>query len=73
MSNGISKRIRATRKERGLSVRGLAEKVGVTRTTVHRYESGTVKPSIDTLATLSDALGVSMRWLVTGDDDAVAA
>lgn len=52
--------------KRGLSVRGLAAKAGISATTVQRYRVGTYDPALmgeDTLIRLAAALDVSERTL----------
>ena len=58
MSRG--ERIRRYRKMKGLTQKSLAEKIGLAESAVRNYELGLRDPSQETLAALSDALGVPM-------------
>ena len=49
-------RVRETRKRAGLTMKGLAEKVGVSYLTIHRVESGKVSPSVSLLSDISQCL-----------------
>lgn len=55
------------RKEKGLSQKGLAEKIGVTDKTVSRWETGSYMPDIDTLAALSEFYNVLINELISGE------
>lgn len=67
----IGVRIRSKRSEIGLSQKALAEAVGVSPPAINRFEKGIKLPSIDTLAKLAKALGVSADFLLgsAADDD----
>ena len=62
----LSHRIAALRKSKGLSQEQLAERVGVSRQAVSKWETGAASPEFDKLAALSACLGVSVDELVTG-------
>jgi transcriptional regulator with XRE-family HTH domain len=53
--------VRGVRSETGLSVRALAEAVGVAASTVHRIEQGETQPTVDTLAQIVEAAGSRLR------------
>ena len=59
--------IRALREGRGLTQRGLAERIGVTDKAVSKWESGRGLPDISLIEDLARALGVSVAELLTGD------
>ena len=59
-------RIGQLRTERGWSQRILADKVDVTRGSIHRYETSRTLPRIDTLARLSRAFGMTINELLEG-------
>lgn len=50
-----------------LSGKDLAEKVGHSQSTIHRYTSGESIPRGDHLLVIADVLGVEVRWLLTGE------
>jgi transcriptional regulator with XRE-family HTH domain len=56
----IGKHLQTIRKKRGLTQKGLAEKIGVARETVAAYESGRAHLTDRTLMDLSVALRVSV-------------
>lgn len=60
----ISERIRQARKETKLSQEMLGKRVGVTKSTVSQWESGTTEPKGENLLKLADALNVSASWLL---------
>jgi len=60
----FGKRITAARKDKGLSQGDLAKQIGTMGVVLGRYERDEVKPSIEVAAKLSDALGVSLDYLV---------
>ncbi len=64
---GISERIRRFRDDTGLSLTALAGKAGISKSYLHRLESGAVdapRPSGKTLYALAEALGVTMSDLL---------
>lgn len=61
-------RLYKLRRERGISQEGLAEVVGVTRQAVQKWESGGSRPDMDNLTTLARYFGVTLDWLITGED-----
>ena len=59
-------RLRAARDARGLSQLELSRLLSVDPIVVSRYERGKIKPHIDRVETLCEALGVSLDWLLLG-------
>ena len=57
-------RLRAARKQRGLTQVQLADKVGVTQSLIGQYERGLKRPAIDRLQALAAALGITVPWLL---------
>lgn len=55
------------RKARGWSQEELAERVGVTRQAVSRWEAGTAKPDADKIIAVCDLFGVSADYLLRED------
>ena len=49
-----------------MSVEALAEKSGVSRSTLLRLESGTGNPSLETLSRLAGELGLTLRIALVG-------
>jgi len=52
--------LREARLRAGLSQEGLAERSGVNRVQINRYEAGAVAPSLDTLVELVRACGLDL-------------
>lgn len=62
----IGERIKKKREEMGLTVRELAERVGLSFTKVSERENGKRQIQIDEITKFADALGVDECYLVTG-------
>ncbi len=64
MDNNIfGERLKKIRETRKYSRTELAEKIGVSKTSLSAYESGTKKPSYEIVANLARACQTSMDWL----------
>lgn len=63
----IGARIRARRRQLGLSQSELASRLGVSFQQVQKYERGANRVAASTLVAAASALGVSIGWLV-GED-----
>lgn len=63
----FNERLRAVRKERGLTQAELAEKAGIAINSVRLYESGKVVPKIDTVRKITSALKMSVSDFITDD------
>lgn len=63
----IGNRITELREANGLSKVQLAEKLGVTKSTITRYEADIMRPNLDVLLDLRDLFGVTLDWLI-GDE-----
>jgi transcriptional regulator with XRE-family HTH domain len=63
----IGARIRARRRQLGLSQSELADQLGVSFQQVQKYERGANRVAASTLVTAAMALGVGVSWLV-GED-----
>ena len=68
----IGKRIAASRKKAGLSQEALAEKLGVSRQAVSRWETGETMPELEKCIALCRALGVSADLLLLGEEQPAA-
>lgn len=60
------------RKKRRMTMKELADKLGMSGPGIHHWESGYTQPSLERLVMLSDILGVSTDTLLKGEghDDA---
>lgn len=66
----IDEKIKKRRMELHLSIEQLAEKVGVAKSTIHRWESGfTASIKQSKIIALATALHVSPEYLVFDDED----
>lgn len=64
----IGANIKAARTQKNWTQQTLAEKSGMTNTQISAYERGKKAPTLDSLATMSSALEVSMDYLYFGDE-----
>ncbi len=60
----ISDKILNLRKENGLSQEAFAEKLGVSRQSVSKWESGAAMPDIDKIVSISEIFGVTTDYLL---------
>jgi len=65
----VPERLAETRKERGLTQRALARKAGLSQALIAELERGKHPPSINALAKISAALGVSHTDFETASFD----
>jgi Zn-dependent peptidase ImmA (M78 family)/DNA-binding XRE family transcriptional regulator len=63
----LADRIARARSAAGLSLRGLAERVGVSHTAISKYERGELTPDSETLRALGQALGVRVEYFFRPD------
>jgi len=63
----IGKFLQMLRKENGLTQEQLAERMGVSRRTVSRWETGSNMPDMDILMELSDLYTVDLREILNGE------
>ena len=59
--------LKELRKEKNITQEELAEKMGVARRTVSRWENGANMPDIDVLIDISDFYGVGLREILDGE------
>ena len=67
----IDKKIIYCRKKEGLSQEALAEKLGVSRQAISKWETGEATPEISKLILIAKTFGVSTDWLLSEDDPEV--
>ncbi|WP_298022286.1 helix-turn-helix domain-containing protein [uncultured Dysosmobacter sp.] len=59
------KRIKLCREERGLTLDNIAISIGIARSTVQRYEAGTIKrPKLPVIDSIAKILDVDPSWLL---------
>lgn len=62
----IGERIRALRLDDGMTQEELAQRVGLKKQNISRYENSRVEPNIRTAKRIADALGVSLEEMAVG-------
>jgi transcriptional regulator with XRE-family HTH domain len=61
----IGKKIKEIREEKGISQYRLAQLTGINRSTIKRYEEGSIKKiSLDNLMKICNALGVDIKEMI---------
>jgi transcriptional regulator with XRE-family HTH domain len=68
----IGTRIRAIRRERGMTQDELADLVGVSRSAVAQWETGRTGQVTGNLSRIAGVLGVNVEYLMVGDDKRAA-
>ena len=68
----IGTRIRAVRRERGLTQDELADRVGVSRSAVAQWETGRAGQVTGNLSRIAGVLEVNVEYLMYGDDKRAA-
>lgn len=63
-----SNRIREIRKEKGITQNELADKIGVKRAVISKYENGVISPSLNQIQKIADVLNVETVDLLSTDD-----
>lgn len=57
-------RLKDLRKAKGLSQVALAERLGLSKSTIGAYETGDITPSVEALNTIADFFNVDMNYLL---------
>lgn len=70
--NDFPERLRQLRTQKNLSQSELGEKAKIDYTHIGKYERGLSNPSLETLVLLADALGVTLDYLVKGNEEDAA-
>ena len=65
-------RLAAARDAAGMTQRDLAKRLGVKVSTLVKWEDDVAEPRANKLSMASGLLGVSLRWLLTGQGEGVA-
>ena len=72
MEEGMAKRIKALRQEKGLTLEQVAEVVGVGKSTVRKWETGMIaNMKRDKIADLAKALGTTPAYLMGWEEDVI--
>jgi len=64
-----AKRLRALRKEKGLTQQDVADRLKVNKQTISGYERGVRRPDFEKLDELADLFDVSMAYLAGSQDE----
>lgn len=64
ISVALGKRVRRTRQEKGLTLKQIEAKVGVSATHVSEIERGNTSPTVGALEKIAEALGVPPSYLI---------
>lgn len=64
----IGEKIKTLRKERNLTQKELANKIGVTASTVTKYENGQLEPNIEVLNKIADIFNISISDLIDNNN-----
>lgn len=64
MDSGIRERMKTSMRMRGMTAAELSRRCGLDKSLISRYLSGQGNPKLTSLKVISDALGVSMAWLL---------
>lgn len=65
----LGDRIKTVRKNRDLTQREFAEKIGTTQNTIANYETGHRNPSAAALNNICKTFGIREEWLRTGEGE----
>ena len=63
----IGSMLQKLRKEKGMTQEQLAEKLGVARRTISRWETGSNMPDLNMLIELSDFYAIDLREILSGE------
>ncbi|MCY1128418.1 helix-turn-helix domain-containing protein [Frigidibacter sp. RF13] len=69
----LGDRLAAAREAQGMGEADVAQRLGVRAKTVRQWEADASEPRANRLQMLAGLLGVSLRWLMTGEGEGVAA
>ena len=65
----LGAKIRALRKDRGLTLKALARLSGLSHPFLSQVERGLARPSMSSLHQISEALGTNASWLLAGSEN----
>ena len=64
----INKRMKELREANGLNKAEFAKIIGVTKSSITRYENDEMKPNLDVIQNICSKFGVTMEWLANGKE-----
>lgn len=66
----IGLRIKTVREEKGMTLQEVADKVGIAKSTVQRYEAGSIeKIKLPVISSIAKVLDVNPAWLIGKSDE----
>ena len=65
----LGAKVRTLRKERGLTLKALAQLSGLSHPFLSQVERGLARPSMNSLHQISEALGTNASWLLAGSEN----
>jgi transcriptional regulator with XRE-family HTH domain len=69
LPDGLALRIRQARERKNLSLSDIHKSTGISRTSLHDYESGRTKPGARELLLLAEVLEATPNWLLCGTEE----
>lgn len=72
MAETINDRIKIIRKHNNLTMDKFGDRIGITKASISRLESGENNPSEQTLILICKEFGIDYHWLTTGEGDMFA-
>ena len=67
----VAERLRELREDYELTRIEMAKRLGVNKSTITRYESGMMYPTIEMLVKIRETFGVTVDWLVGADTNGI--
>lgn len=67
----FKERLKELRSKRGISQAALAERLGMSKSTIGAYETGDITPSLEALNALADYFNVDISYLLGKEDGSV--
>jgi transcriptional regulator with XRE-family HTH domain len=71
--DSVRSRLIQLREDNGLSKVEMAQKLGVSKSAITRYETGEMRPTFDIMLKIKQIFGVTLDWIAGFDDDGTAA
>lgn len=68
----MGNRIRALRKDNGLTMKQLGKKIGLAESTISQYETGKRNPDNETLLKLGEIFGVTVGYILGSEEKEIA-
>lgn len=63
-SEAFPQKIKKAREQTGFTQREVAKEVNLPQSTIAKYETGKLEPSLETLGLLADFYNISVDWLL---------